>query len=402
MTEQKPKIVTPQGDNAKATTPQGEKPKTKAPQGEKSNAGGDKLKIGITQGDTNGIGWELILKIFSDSRITDLCTPIIYGSLKCAEYYKKGLSNVDSIKFNVIESAREAQKGRVNLIEVGNANLEIKVGVASTAAGMAAIEALSKAANDLKSGIVDAIVTAPFNKETVQSEGFQHTGHTEFMNSMFEGEDMMMMCSDLLRVGLVTKHIPLAQVSESINKEMIVEDLVRLRKTLIKDFSIVEPRIGVMALNPHSGDGGLLGDDEQTIIIPAIKEAYEQGVMAFGPYAADGLFSNGGYKKFDAVLAMYHDQGLIPFKALSPDGVNFTAGLTAVRTSPDHGVAYDIAGKDIADPQSMRSALYMAIDIVKSRRRYAKMSVDPLQRAEREKSHRDMSIKDIPMPKEEQ
>ncbi len=361
-----------------------------------------KLKIGVTQGDTNGIGWELILKIFSDSRITELCTPVIYGSAKAAEFYRKGLSQVDAIKFNIVTSARDAQKGRVNLVEVGDPNLDIKVGVATVAAGTAAVEALTKAAEELKSGILDGIVTAPFNKESVQSEGFQHTGHTEFMNSMFEGEDMMMMCSDLLRVGLVTKHIPLSEVSTSISKEMIIGDLVRLRQTLIKDFSIVEPRIGVMALNPHSGDGGLLGDDEQKIIIPAIKQAYAQGVMAFGPYAADGLFSNGGYKKFDAILAMYHDQGLIPFKALSPEGVNFTAGLTAVRTSPDHGVAYDIAGKDMADPLSMRSALYMAIDIVESRRRYAKMSINPLQRAEREKSHRDMSMKDIPMPKEEQ
>ncbi|MFI3283128.1 MAG: 4-hydroxythreonine-4-phosphate dehydrogenase PdxA [Rikenellaceae bacterium] len=360
-----------------------------------------KLKIGITQGDTNGIGWELILKIFSDSRITELCTPIIYGSAKCAEFYKKGLSELDTIKFNVVQSARDAQKGRVNLVEVGDPNLEIKVGVATPAAGLAAVDALTKAAEELKSGILDGIVTAPFNKESVQCEGFQHTGHTEFMNSMFEGNDMMMMCSELLRVGLVTKHIPLAQVSGAISKEMIVDDLLRLRQTLIKDFSIVEPRIGVMALNPHSGDGGLLGDDEQTIIIPAIKEAYAQGVMAFGPYAADGLFSNGGYKKFDAVLAMYHDQGLIPFKALSPDGVNFTAGLTAVRTSPDHGVAYDIAGKGVADPGSMRMALYMAIDIVESRRRYAKMSMNPLQHAEREKSHRDMSVKDLNLPKTE-
>ncbi|MFI3302385.1 MAG: 4-hydroxythreonine-4-phosphate dehydrogenase PdxA [Rikenellaceae bacterium] len=360
-----------------------------------------KLKIGITQGDTNGIGWELILKIFSDTRIAELCTPVIYGNSKAAEFYKRGLSDVESIKFNTITSARDAQKGKVNLIEVGNPNLEIKVGVPTPAAGMEAVDALTKAAEDLKVGLLDAIVTAPFNKETVQGEGFQHTGHTEFMNSMFEGEDMMMMCSDLLRVGLVTKHIPLSQVSTAITKDMIVEDLKHLRQTLIKDFSIVEPRIGVMALNPHSGDGGLLGDDEINTVIPAIKEAFAEGVMAFGPYAADGLFANGGYKKFDAVLAMYHDQGLIPFKTLSPDGVNFTAGLSAVRTSPDHGVAYDIAGKNMADTQSMRSALYMAIDIVESRRRYAKMSMNPLQRAEREKSHRDMSVKDMNLPKSE-
>ncbi len=360
-----------------------------------------RLKIGITQGDTNGVGWEIILKIFSDSRICELCTPIIYGNLKAAEFYKKGLSDLDDIKFNLVSSAREAQKGRVNLVECGNKELTIKVGEATLEAGKAAVDSLTKAAEELKSGILDAIVTAPFNKESVQSETFNHTGHTEFMNSMFEGEDMMMMCSDLLRVGLVTKHIPLTQVAAKITKEMIVADLLHLRQTLIKDFSIQEPRIGVMALNPHSGDGGLLGKEEIDIIIPAIKEAYAQGVMAFGPYAADGLFSNGGYKKFDAVLAMYHDQGLIPFKALSPDGVNFTAGLTAVRTSPDHGVAYDIAGQGKADEQSMRTALYMAIDIVASRRRYVKISMNPLPRAEREKSHRDPSVKDLNIPKSE-
>ncbi len=361
-----------------------------------------KLKIGITQGDTNGIGWELILKIFSDQRITELCTPVVYGSLKCAEFYKKGLREIENFKFNVVSSAREAQAGKVNLVECGDKNIEIQVGVATPQAGKAAVDALTSAVAELKSGVLDAIVTAPFNKESVQSAEFSHTGHTEYMNSQFEGEDMMMMCSDLLRVGLVTKHMPLKDVSSVITKEMIIKDLHHLRQTLIKDFSIVEPKIGVMSLNPHMGDGGLLGDEEQTIIEPAIKEAYSQGVMAFGTYAADGLFANGGYKKFDAILAMYHDQGLIPFKTLSPEGVNFTAGLTAVRTSPDHGVAYDIAGKGIADTQSMRSALYMAIDIVASRRRYAKMSMSPLQRAEREKSHRDMSVKDMPLAKNEQ
>ncbi len=361
-----------------------------------------KLKIGITQGDTNGIGWELILKIFADSRMTEICTPIIYGSSKIAEVYKKMLKeqDIDSPQFNIVNSARDARKGKVNLVECGNANTDVKVGVADQVAGVAAVEALAKAVEEMKSGIIDAVVTAPFNKETVQSSEFTHTGHTEYMSAMFDGDSMMMMCSELLRVGLVTKHIPLGEVSKAISKDMIVNDLKKLRKTLISDFGVVEPRIGVMSLNPHSGDGGLLGKEESEIIEPAIKEAYMAGVMAFGPYAADGLFANGGYKKFDAVLAMYHDQGLIPFKALSPEGVNFTAGLNAARTSPDHGVAYDIAGKGVADPQSMRNAIYMAVDIVESRRRYFRASAHPLQRAEREKSHRDMSIKDLPQPAE--
>lgn len=354
----------------------------------------NRLKIGITQGDTNGIGWELILKIFSDSRVTELCTPIIYGSSKVAEYYKK-LIEVDPITFNVISSAREARTDKVNLVECGAMNVKVTAGVAAPEAGKAAVEALQKASEELKSGVIDAIVTAPFNKESVQSDSFSFTGHTEYMASQFDGESMMMMCSDILRVGLVTKHIPLSKIGESLSSEKIVSDLKNLRLSLKKDFGIIEPRIAVLALNPHAGEGGMLGSEEINILQPAIKEAFDDGILAFGPFAADGFFAASSYKKYDAVLSMYHDQGLIPFKTLSPEGVNFTAGLLAVRTSPDHGVAYDIAGKGIANPDSMRNALYMAIDIVRSRRNYFKAHANPLQRAEREKSHRDMSLKDL-------
>ncbi len=355
-----------------------------------------KLKIGITQGDTNGVGWELILKIFSDSRICELCTPIIYGSPKVANHYKKIVTLQEEFTYSTIKSARDARKGSVSLIECGTPANEVTPGSGSPEAGKAAVESLAKAMEDLKMGVLDAIVTAPFNKETVQGEEFNFTGHTEYITSILGGESMMMMCSDRLRVGLVTKHIPVSEISRSISKEMIVNDLKRLRTTLKADFSIVEPRIAVLSLNPHAGDGGLLGSEEGEIIKPAIVEAYKGGVLAFGPFAADGFFAAESYKKYDAVLAMYHDQGLIPFKTLSPEGVNYTAGLSAVRTSPDHGVAYDIAGTDVADPASMRNALYMAIDIVESRRRHFMMSRNPLQRAEREKSHRDMSIKDLP------
>ncbi|MFI3286074.1 MAG: 4-hydroxythreonine-4-phosphate dehydrogenase PdxA [Rikenellaceae bacterium] len=354
----------------------------------------NKLKIGITQGDTNGIGWELILKIFSDIRITELCTPIIYGSSKVAEHYEK-LLNTEKIDFNKISSARQARTDKINLVECGNQEINVTPGVAAVEAGKAAIDALECAANELKSGIIDAIVTAPFNKESVQSDSFNFTGHTEYISSLFEGESMMMMCSDFLRVGLVTKHIPLSQVSQSLTVEKIVSDLNNLRLSLKKDFGVIEPRIAVMSLNPHAGEGGMLGDEEQNILQPAIVEAFNQGVLAFGPFATDGFFAASSHKKYDAILAMYHDQGLIPFKALSPEGVNFTAGLQAVRTSPDHGVAYDIAGKGEANPDSMRNALYMAIDIVRSRRRYFISHANPLQRAEREKSRRDMSIKDF-------
>ena len=263
------------------------------------------------------------------------------------------------------------------------------------------MEALSAAMRDLKEGHLDAIVTAPFDKETVQADDFRYTGHTEYLAAELGGEAMMIMCSDVLRVGLVTKHIPVSEIARSITKERIVKELHTLRRSLVEDFGIVEPRIAVMALNPHAGDGGLLGREEQEIIKPAIVEAFGEGVLAFGPFAADGLFAGGGYAKYDGILAMYHDQGLAPFKSLSPDGVNFTAGLSAVRTSPDHGTAFDIAGKDKADPQSMRNAIYAAIDIVEHRCAWAAWTANPLQRAERERGGRDVSVKDLPQTEKE-
>ena len=272
---------------------------------------------------------------------------------------------------------------------------------AAPAAGRAAVEALSAAMRDLKEGHLDAIVTAPFDKETVQADDFRYTGHTEYLAAELEGEAMMILCSDVLRVGLVTKHIPVSEIARNITKERIVRDLDTLRRALIEDFGIVEPRIAVMALNPHAGDGGLLGREEQEIIRPAIVEAFSKGVLAFGPFAADGLFAGGGYAKYDGILAMYHDQGLAPFKSLSPDGVNFTAGLSAVRTSPDHGTAFDIAGKDKADPQSMRNAIYAAIDIAEHRRAWAEWTRNPLQRAERDRGGRDVSVKDLPQTEKE-
>ena len=354
-----------------------------------------KLKIGITQGDTNGIGWEVILKALADPRMTELFTPVVYGSPKAAAYYRNTLAETEPVSFNPVASAAEARRGKVNLAACGE-GAEIVPGKAAADAGRAAVEALNAAVRDLKEGHLDAIVTAPFDKETVQADDFRYTGHTEYMAAELGGEAMMIMCSDLLRVGLVTKHIPVSEIARSITKERIVKDLHTLRRSLVEDFGIVEPRIAVMALNPHAGDGGLLGREEQEIIKPAIVEAFSKGVLAFGPFAADGLFAGGGYAKYDGILAMYHDQGLAPFKTLSPDGVNFTAGLPAVRTSPDHGTAFDIAGKDKADPQSMRNAIYTAIDIVEHRRAWAEWTRNPLQHAERERGGRDVSVKDLP------
>ena len=360
----------------------------------------NKFKIGITQGDTNGIGWEIILKALADPRMTELFTPVVYGSPKAAAYYRNTVAEIEAFSFNPVASAAEARRGKANLVACGE-TADIAPGKPTPEAGRAAVEALCAAMRDLKAGHLDALVTAPFDKETVQADDFRYTGHTEYLAAELEGEAMMILCSDVLRVELVTKHIPVSEIARNITKERIVRDLGTLRRALIEDFGIVEPRIAVMALNPHAGDGGLLGREEQEIIRPAIVEAFSKGVLAFGPFAADGLFAGGGYAKYDGILAMYHDQGLAPFKSLSPDGVNFTAGLSAVRTSPDHGTAFDIAGKDKADPQSMRNAIYAAIDIAEHRRAWAEWTRNPLQRAERDRGGRDVSVKDLPQTEKE-
>ena len=360
----------------------------------------NKFKIGITQGDTNGLGWEIILKALADPRMTELFTPVVYGSPKAAAYYRNTVAEIEAFSFNPVASAAEARRGKANLVACGE-TADIAPGKPTPEAGRAAVEALCAAMRDLKAGHLDALVTAPFDKETVQADDFRYTGHTEYLAAELEGEAMMILCSDVLRVGLVTKHIPVSEIARNITKERIVRDLGTLRRALIEDFGIVEPRIAVMALNPHAGDGGLLGREEQEIIRPAIVEAFSKGVLAFGPFAADGLFAGGGYAKYDGILAMYHDQGLAPFKSLSPDGVNFTAGLSAVRTSPDHGTAFDIAGKDKADPQSMRNAIYAAIDIAEHRRAWAEWTRNPLQRAERDRGGRDVSVKDLPQTEKE-
>ena len=354
-----------------------------------------RLKIGITQGDTNGVGWEVILKIFSDNRLTELFTPVIYGSSAAAAYYQKRLNDIEPVKFMVVDGAERAQQGRVNLVECGAKELSVTPGMPSKVGGEAAAAALNKAIKELKDGAIDALVTAPIDKEMIQSEAFSFTGHTEFLAKELEGEPLMIMTSELMRVGLATIHVPVAEVAQLLSKELIVERINQINTSMREDFGVVRPKVAVLALNPHAGDGGLLGKEEQEIIKPAIVEAYEAGALAFGPFAADGFFASGQFKNYDAILAMYHDQGLAPFKTLTPNGVNFTASLSEVRTSPDHGVAYDIAGKGIADEQSMRNAIYEAIDIVQRRREWKEWNANPLQHFEREKG-RDISIKDLP------
>ena len=355
----------------------------------------NKLKIGITQGDTNGVGWEIILKIFSDIRLTELFTPVVYGSSTAAAYYQRGLKEYEPVRFNIADSAEHAQSGKVNMVECGPKEIYVSAGKPSKDGGIAAAAALHAAIADLKEGVIDALVTAPIDKEMIQSAEFPFTGHTEFLAKALDGEPLMIMTSELMRVGLATIHIPVSQVASALSKELIEQRIEQINHSMRQDFGIVRPRIAVMALNPHAGDGGLLGSEESEIIKPAIVESYEKGILAFGPFAADGFFASGQYKNYDAILAMYHDQGLAPFKTLTPNGVNFTASLTEVRTSPDHGVAYDIAGKGIANEESMRNAIYEAIDIVRRRREWEEWNENPLQHFEREKG-RDISIKDLP------
>ena len=359
-----------------------------------------KIKLGITLGDVNGIGPEVVIKMLADNRIWELFTPVVYGSAKVLSYYKEGIEGAENFQFTTVKNAGEAKPKRINLVPCIDEEIRIEPGVSSQQAGKAAANMLRAASADLKAGTIDAVVTGPFNKENVQADDFRFTGHTEFFASEFSGEPLMMMCSDVLKVGLVTIHIPVAEVSRNITSEKIVATLGRLRHSLIADFGIVEPKIAVLALNPHAGDGGLLGVEEVQIIKPAIIEANKNKILAFGPFPADGFFAAASYEKYDAVLAMYHDQGLVPFKTLTPDGVNFTAGLSVVRTSPDHGVAYDIAGQGKADPTSMREAAYMAIDILRHRKNYAKMTANPLPHFERERGGRDLSVKDLKLPEQ--
>ncbi len=342
-----------------------------------------KIRVAITHGDINGISYEVILKALEDNRILELCTPVVYGSAKIAAYYRKSL-DMNQVQFNQIADASEIKDGVNNIINVVGEDTRIEPGVSSDEAGCAAFAALERAVTDLRAGEVDVLVTAPINKKNIQSETFQFPGHTEYLEASLgeEGDHaMMILCNDNMRVALATIHIPLADVPKSLTTELIVERIRTLNNSLRRDFGVSSPRIAVLSLNPHAGEDGLLGTEERDIIIPAIEEAKERRIMAFGPYAVDGFFGIGRFVKFDGILAMYHDQGLAPFKALAMDnGINFTAGLPYVRTSPDHGTGYDIAGRGEASPESMRQAIYTAIDIYRNRLREDEATRRPLRR----------------------
>ncbi len=345
----------------------------------------DKIRIGITHGDINGIGYEVILKMLEDERITELMTPVIYGSGKIAGFYRKQLGLVP-LQFNTVETAADADDERINLINVVAEDTKVEPGVASKTAGEAAFAALERAVTDLRNGEIDALLTAPINKDSIQSDTFSFPGHTEYLEkSLGDGAErskaLMIMCNDNMRVALVTTHAPLAEVPAMVTRESVAGALRLFHRSLCEDFGVTSPRIAVLALNPHAGENGLLGSEEADQIVPALEDVRADHIVAFGPYAADGFFGSGAWKHFDGVLAMYHDQGLAPFKLLGMDnGVNFTAGLPFVRTSPDHGTAFDIAGKGEASPDSLREALYAAIDIVRNRRRHSEATANPLKK----------------------
>lgn len=335
--------------------------------------------IAITAGDTNGIGYEVIIKSLLAGYIFEIMRPVIYGNAVVAKQHIQTLGEeYHNVTWNIISDARQAKDGRLNLISCYPDDTPVQFGTATDAANKAAKAALDRACQDLKEGTVQALVTAPINKEALGG------GHTEYLAQRFEGEQLMMLCSDSLRVALVCNHVAIADIPAQITEERILQKLTILNNSLKRDFGLEKPRIAVLALNPHAGDSGLLGKEEQEIIVPALNKAKEQGIWAFGPYPSDGFFGTGHFSHFDAVLAMYHDQGLIPFKTLDMSGVNYTAGLSVIRTSPDHGTGYDIAGKDQADPSSMRNAIFMAIDVLRQRTEYDELRRNPLPFIERD------------------
>jgi 4-hydroxythreonine-4-phosphate dehydrogenase len=334
----------------------------------------DKIRLGITQGDINGISYEIIIKTLKDKRIAELCVPILYGSPKVAAYHRKAI-NVDNFSLNHINDATEANSKRSNVINVVDDNIRVELGKSTEAAGEASFLALEAAVNDLQVGKIDVLLTAPINKHNIQRDDFDFNGHTEYLAQRFDVESfIMLMISDELKVGVVTGHVPVSQIAEHITKDAILNKIRVLNKSLKNDFGIRKPKIAVLGLNPHVGDKGLVGKEEDEIIIPALDIAREENIMALGPYSSDGFFGRSAYTHFDAVLAMYHDQGLAPFKAITKEGgVNYTAGLPFVRTSPDHGTAYEIAGDGMASPDAFRKALYYAIDIHKTRNKEHEM-----------------------------
>jgi len=346
-----------------------------------------KIVVGISIGDLNGIGSEVVLKTLEDPRILELFTPVIFASLKIMTYFKKtytiecnlhGIDNLDAIVEN-----------KINVFNVWKESVDINFGKEDPKIGEYAIKSLKSAVSALKTNKIDVLVTAPINKSNIQAEDFQFPGHTDYLNQELEGDSLMLLISGDLRVGLLTDHVAVKDVSQNITKERIESKIKTIEETLIKDFGIRKPKIAVLGINPHNGDNGVIGNEDDTVLRPTLEEIHKKGTLVYGPYAADSFFGTGNYLKFDAVIASYHDQGLIPFKTLSfGKGVNFTAGLNKIRTSPDHGTAYDVAGKNIANFESFKEALYTAINIYKKRQEYSDLTKNPLKIAVQPKNQR--------------
>ncbi len=348
----------------------------------------EKLKVGITHGDINGIGYEIILKTLADNSIIDMCIPIVYGSSKIAGYYRKNIG-LNNFSFNLIKYPVEANPKRPNLINVLSDDFKAEPGIPTPMSGRAAYLALERAVDDLRKGQIDLLVTAPIHKQAIQSANFSFPGHTEYLQHKLNApEVLMLLVSDNVKIATVTGHIPISEVKKTLSSDLILTKLRLLNQSIIKDFGINRPKIAVLGLNPHAGDNGVIGTEEQEIIIPALKQAREEKIMAMGPYPADGFFASLAFRKFDAVLSMYHDQGLIPFKLLAfENGVNYTAGLPYIRTSPDHGTAFDIADKNMADPSSFRNAIYCAIDIYHKRKLYEESTKNPVITSKKENTN---------------
>jgi 4-phospho-D-threonate 3-dehydrogenase / 4-phospho-D-erythronate 3-dehydrogenase len=338
----------------------------------------ENILVGISIGDLNGIGSEVVLKTFEDSRMLELCTPVIFANVKMLSFLKKSFDS--TVILHGIDRIDQVVPGKINVLNVWRENFPLAYGENNETVGKYAIQSFEAATKALKEGLVEVLVTAPLNKYNVQSASFKFPGHTDYLNQELEGEALMLMVNGNLRVGLMTDHVPVNEVASKLNTKLIQQKIETIRHSLVQDFNIPKPKIAVLGLNPHCGDQGVIGSEDDTIIKPVIQKTFDQGTMVFGPYAADGFFGSNQYQKFDAILATYHDQGLIPFKTLSfGNGVNYTAGLHKIRTSPDHGTAFDIAGKNKADYNSFKEAVYLAIDIFKSRMIHQEITAKPLK-----------------------
>ena len=343
----------------------------------------ENIIVGISIGDLNGIGSEVVLKTFEDSRMLELCTPVIFANVKTISFVRKSFESTAML--HGIDRLDQIVVGKINVVNVWREGFDINFGTNDETVGKYAIKSFVAAAKALKEGLIDVLVTAPINKYNIQSEEFKFPGHTDYLDKELEGNALMLMVQDDLRVGLLTDHIPVNEVAKHLTESLITQKIETIKKTLIQDFSINKPKIAVLGLNPHAGDGGVIGKEEEEILKPTIKKIFDKGTLVFGPFPADGFFGSNQYEKYDAILATYHDQGLIPFKTLSfGKGVNYTAGLNKIRTSPDHGTAYEIAGKNMADFNSFKEAVYLAIDIFHSRNQYEIISQNPMKIREKQ------------------